>query len=168
MKFYNLYYPTGRLPSPRLSILMLVVVAAIITAGSSAFSQTIAETKRDVEQEKKVRQFVEAFNARDSKSMLLLAHENIQWLSVNREKTSIETEGIKALQESMDNYFRACQSCKSTLEWVQSAGSRVTTFERAEWTGKNGLKFQAGLAVYEFKNGKIWQVYYFPAEIAQK
>jgi hypothetical protein len=118
-----------------------------------------------VEPEKQVRAFVEAFNARDIDGMLAMADENIQWLSVDAAKISVETEGKAALRESMSRYFRSCPTCKSSLEWIQRAGSRVSAMERASWSGKSGAKSQSGLSVYEFRGDKILRVYYFPAEV---
>ena len=116
------------------------------------------------EQEKRVREFVEAFNARKLDVMLELAAENIQWMHIDGAKVSIEAEGKAALRESMERYFKSCSSCRSSLEWVQIAGSRVTAMERASWTGKGGAKSQRSLSVYEFRGDKILRVYYFPAE----
>lgn len=120
------------------------------------------------EQEKQVREFVAAFNARNLDKMLELADDNIQWLSVDGAKIAIETDGKKALRESMEKYFRSCPSCKSSLAWVSVAGSRVTAKEKASWTSKSGPKAQSSLSVYEFQNGKILRVYYFPAETEAK
>src|SRR5262245_55749352 len=114
--------------------------------------------------EKQVRDFVAAFNIRDLTKMLELADDNIQWLNVNGAKISIETEGKAALKASMEKYFRGCSTCKSSLEWVQAAGSRVSAREIAHWTSKSGQKEQSSLSVYEFQGDKIIRVYYFPAE----
>lgn len=96
--------------------------------------------------------------------MLELVDENLQWLSVDGAKVSIETEGKAALRQSMMRYFSSCPSCKSSLEWVQSAGSRITAMERASWSSKSEVKSQRSLSVYEFSGDKILRVYYFPAE----
>ena len=113
-----------------------------------------------------VREFVAAFNTRNIEGMLEVADENVQWLSIKETKVTIETEGKKALRESLERYFRGCPSCKSSLEWVRQSGSRLTAMERASWRDKSGgLKSQAGLSVYEFRNGKILRVYYFPADV---
>jgi hypothetical protein len=48
------------------------------------------------DREKQVREFVEAFNTRKIEKMLELADENIQWLSIDGVKISVETEGKKA------------------------------------------------------------------------
>jgi ketosteroid isomerase-like protein len=117
------------------------------------------------DREKLVREFVEAFNTRKIEKMLELADENIQWLIIDGIKISVETEGKKALRDSMEKYFRDCPTCKSSLEWVQIAGSRVTAKEKASWMSKNGPREQSSLSVYEFRNGKILRVYYFPVDI---
>lgn len=117
------------------------------------------------EHEGRVRDFVAAFNTRNTEAMLGAVDEKVQWLSVNEAKITIETEGKDALRESMERYFRSCPSCKSSLEWVQKSGSRVTAIERATWSGKSGLKSQTSLSIYEFRNGKVLRVYYFPAEV---
>jgi len=127
-------------------------------------SQESRVTQSKTAQETRVREFVAAFNARNIDAMLEAADENVQWLSVDGAKVTIETEGKKALRQSMESYFRSCPSCKSNLEWIQSAGSRITALERASWTGKSGLKSQKSLSVYEFREGKIFRVYYFPAD----
>lgn len=120
------------------------------------------------EQEKQVRDFIAAFNERNLDGMLEATDEGIQWLSVDGAKIAVETEGKKALRESMEKYFRSCPSCQSSLVWVQSAGGRVTALERASWRAKSGARAQSSLSVYEFRNGKILRVYYFPVEAETK
>jgi len=116
--------------------------------------------------EKQVREFVEAFNSRDVDRMISLVDENIEWLQIDGSKITVNTSGKAALRESMTHYFRSCPSCKSSLEWVQTAGNRTLAMERASWTSKQGPKSQSSLSVYEFRDGKILRVYYFPAEVA--
>ena len=137
----------------------------LVTAVGVPVSPVFRAVSSNVEPEKQVRAFIEAFNARDIDLMLALADENVQWLSVDGAKISVETEGKAALRESMVRYFRSCPTCKSSLEWIQRAGSRVTAMERASWSGKNGAKSQSGLSVYEFRGNKILRVYYFTAEV---
>ena len=139
----------------------LVFLAMAMVAPASPESQQASSAG---EPEKRVREFVDAFNARTIDLMIEMTAEKIQWMIIDGAKVSIETEGRTALRESMERYFRSCSSCKSSLEWVQTAGSRVTAMERASWSGKDGTKSQRSLSVYEFQDGKILRVYYFPAE----
>ena len=139
---------------------LLVLAMAIVALASPEFRQANSAGER----EKSVREFVEAFNARKIDVMLELTAENIQWMHIDGATVSIEAEGKAALRKSMERYFKSCSSCKSSLEFVQIAGSRVTAMERASWSGKGGPKSQSSLSVYEFRGDKILRVYYFPAE----
>ena len=142
--------------------LWLMILVTAVGVPASAVPRAVNSS---VEPEKQVRAFVDAFNARDIDGMLALADENVQWLSVDGVKISVETEGKAALRESMSRYFRSCPTCKSSLEWLQRTGSRVAAMERASWSGKSGAKSQSGLSVYEFRGDKILRVYYFSAEV---
>ena len=145
-------------PHRTLSWLVLLSILAVSVAAERPVNSSVGKEKR-------VREFVTSFNTRNIDEMLGLVDENVQWLSINGAKITIETEGKGALRESMGRYFKSCPSCKSTLEWIQIAGSRVTAMERATWSGKTGAKSQSGLSVYEFNGDKILRVYYFPADV---
>ena len=148
--------------------LICVVVLLTYVLAAQTYSQNQSEKKSilaETTQEKRVREFVAAFNARNIDAMLDAVDENVQWLSVDGAKIAVEAEGKKALRQSMESYFRGCPSCKSNLEWIQTAGIRVTALERASWSGKSGPKSQKSLSVYEFRDGKIVRVYYFPADV---
>ena len=153
-------HPFGAKTTLRLWLVMMLVTVFAVSASTASHS-----VNSTGDPEKQVREFIAAFNARDIDLMLGLADENIQWLMVDGAKVSVETEGKAALRESMVRYFRGCPSCKSSLQWMQKAGGRVTAMERASWTGKNGVKSQSSLSVYEFRADKILRVYYFPAEV---
>jgi ketosteroid isomerase-like protein len=143
-----------------LHLCLVVLAMAIAALASPEFRQASSGS----EQEKRVREFVEAFNTRKIDVMLELAAENIQWMHIDGAKVSIEVEGKTALRGSMERYFSSCSSCRSSLEWVQIAGSRVTAMERASWDSRTGPKSQRSLSVYEFRGDKILHVHYFPAE----
>jgi hypothetical protein len=144
--------------------LWLVILLAIVVAVAAAMSPASSLAQSKTAQETRVREFVAAFNTRSIDAMLEAADYNVQWLNVDGAKVSIEAEGKKALRASMESYFRSCPTCKSSLEWIQCAGSRITALERASWSGKKGLKSQRSLSVYEFREGKIFRVYYFPVD----
>ena len=142
--------------------LKLFVALVMVLAVSAARDSSASRSKPH--HESQVRDFVAAFNDRNLDSMLSMADENIQWLSIDGAKITVETDGKAALRLSMESYFRKCPSCRSSLEWIRSAGNRVTALERASWTGKSGPVTQKGLSVYEFNAAGIVRVFYFPAE----
>ncbi len=145
----------------RFGILSVILVCLLTPSASTAnCGATIDET-----QEKMVRDFVAAFNARELNSMLAMVDEKVQWLTLNGSNVSVEADGKSVLRGTMERYFQSCPTCKSSLEWVQTAGGRVAAMERATWTSQRIVRAQRSLSVYEFSGGKIMRVYYFPAEI---
>lgn len=114
--------------------------------------------------EQTVRSFIAAFNAHDSRAMSQFVADDVQWLSVNGDSISIETNGKAALVSAMNDYFKSCPTCRSSLTELVASRDRVSAVEVATWHGKDGPKMQSGIAVYEFSGGLIRRVYYFPAE----
>ncbi len=137
----------------------LAGLTILLTFAAPAFGRLQKESES--EQEKQVRRLVAAFNDRDISRMHELLDEDVKWLTISGEKITVETTGKKALGERMVAYFRNCNDCKSSLDWVQTKGNRVLAMERASWRSKTALKSHASLSVYEFRNQKILRVYYF-------
>jgi hypothetical protein len=111
-----------------------------------------------------VHAFIAAFNAHDSAAMAKLVTEDIQWLSISADTIATETSGRTALVSGMNDYFASCPTCRSELADVIASTDRVSAVEVASWQGKDGAKSQKGLSVYEFAEGLIRRVYYFPVE----
>lgn len=138
----------------------LVLLALSLLVGSPGLRADETPTTN----EERVRAYVSAFNHRDIDSMLAMVSDDIQWLSVVGDTILVETESKPSLKESMAAYFKSMPSAKSELEWVQMSASRVAALERASWESKSGPKSQASLCVYEFRDGLISRVYYYPVE----
>lgn len=111
-----------------------------------------------------VEKFVAAFNAQDSQAMASFVADDIEWLSILGNEIVVEAKGKSHLIESMDGYFKSCSTCRSELSEMVSTASRVSAIEVARWQGKNGAQSQRAISVYEFSDGLITRVYYFPAE----
>jgi len=112
----------------------------------------------------KVRDYVTAFNARAIDTMLGMVTDDIQWLTIIGDKVSVETQGKTQLRDGLAAYFKSTPTAASELEWVSATASRVAAMERVRWQVASGARSQAGLAVYEFRDGLIARVYYYPAE----
>jgi ketosteroid isomerase-like protein len=145
-------------PSMRLMNWIQVVLLLACLGGSLA-----AESAPDAPQQQ-VRRFVAAFNAQDVDAMLELTHAEIEWFSIDGDKLGVETRGRVALRTYMLGYFKSCPSCRSKLTQMAHTATRVSAIEVASWQGKEGRRTQRGMAVYEFQDGLIRRVYYFPSE----
>lgn len=144
--------------STRLSLSALFLVTLAIPAIAQQAPDAPEPDPKPV-----VERFLEAFNRHDVEAMLALAHPDVQWLSVNGDRISVETSGHEALRESMTKYFVSLPSAAASHERTMSAGPYVTVVERARWKGDKGERSQAALAVYEVQEGKVRRVWYYPA-----
>jgi len=149
------------MPSPLRSPLPLLLAAACLGLVPAVHQEASPEEPAGVQA---VRAFVEAFNERDLDGLLALAHEEIEWASVSGTEVAVETRGRLELAAGLESYFEGCPTCRSELLWIEAAGTRVATHERASWTTTAGPKAQSSLAVYELEEGAIRRVYYYPAE----
>jgi len=128
-------------------------------APAAASDKTVAE-----EQEKIVHGYVAAFNAHDTEAMLKMVTDDVQWLNIDGEKITRETNSKEELRSGMVGYFKSCKSCKSRLAHVFSTGARVSALEIASSETSKGVREQQSVSVYEFSGSLIKRVYYFPVE----
>ncbi|MFK8051534.1 MAG: nuclear transport factor 2 family protein [Woeseiaceae bacterium] len=139
----------------------LFVLCALL--GTTFGSHAYGDEPRTHEQT--VRQFVTAFNERDTEAMMALVTEDLQWLSIDGEKVAEETGDKDQLRAAMLSYFESCSSCRSRFIHVFSTGSRVAALEEASFDTQSGRRQQRSLSVYEFSGHLIRRVYYFPVEL---
>lgn len=111
-----------------------------------------------------VEDFIAAFNVQDSRAMAAYVAEDFEWLSIEGDKIALESLGRNSLIASMDAYFSSCPSCQSVLLEAISTPGRISAIEVASWQGEAGPRSQRAISVYEFSDGLIQRVYYFPAE----
>lgn len=132
-----------------------VIALLALVLASSAWAQSPDEV---------VERYMAAYNDHDVDAMLELVDPDIQWLSVDGDRISVETDGAEALAEAMRGYFEAVPSTRSSIESMMVSGQRVSVRERAHWESSGQPRSQAALAVYEISEGRIVRVWYFSAE----
>lgn len=132
-----------------------VVALLAFVLASSACAQSPDEV---------VERYMAAYNDHDVDAMLELVDPDIQWLNIDGDRISVETEGAEALAEAMRGYFEAVPSTRSSIESMMVSGNRVSVRERAHWTSSGQSRSRAALSVYEIADGRIARVWYFSAE----
>lgn len=137
----------------------MIFITLILFCAPAVYSQEAASPHVAT-----VERFVAAFNAQDSEAMAEFVAEDVAWLSISGKEVVVEVEGQRELVKSMNDYFTSCPTCRSELSGILSTPDRVSAVEIAHWQGKTGPKSQRSLAVYEFSEGLIQRVYYFPSE----
>ena len=105
--------------------------------------------------------YIAAFNARDINAMLEMVTDDVQWLSIDGDKITVEAKSKEVLRTTMVEYFESCVSCRSRLAHTFSTSSRVSGLEVASFETSTGVQEQGSVSLYEFSNGLIKRVYYF-------
>lgn len=146
---------------------IIFFIVAIICGLAWTWSPTVQAKSKN---EETVRKFIEASNSRAVASMMALADPELEWGALKGAKLTIEGKGAVAISATMQNYWKACPSCRSELSWVKESKDRLVALEIASWVDNDNVeKALQSLSVYEFnKDGKILRVYYFPAEPFEK
>lgn len=146
---------------------MEIRIAAVLLCaglmGTTASVSAQAQALTPAAQEQVVREYISAFNAHDTAAMLRMVSDDVQWLSVDGDRIAVETGNKEELRRSMDAYFGSCGGCSAKLLHVFSTGTRVSALEQAGSSNDAGERAQS-LSVYEFSDGLIRRVYYFPVE----
>lgn len=140
---------------------MLLSLAALFCAAALT-----AEDEKPINDQgyDKVIAYVEAYNARDLEAMMALMHDDVQWLSIEGSEVAIFANGKQDLAAQMEGYFSSPNATRSKVGGNVVDGRFVSVREIASWTGKDGNpKSQSALAVYEFEDGLVRRVWYYPA-----
>ncbi len=104
---------------------------------------------------------VEAFKAKDIDRMVENVHKNFRWYYVTADTLLLEVEGKKAFRESMKGYFDSIELIDSQIvKWVVD-GDRISFQERVTWKTSSGERSQTSMGIYQYKEGKIYRVWYF-------
>jgi ketosteroid isomerase-like protein len=148
----------SRPASPFVFLLALLGTAAL-AQGAPATAQPAADPSAVVER------FIAAFNRHDLTRMNAETDADVRWLSVTDDRALSDARGQAALQEWMARYFSVFPTAQRTIEQSIAHGPFVSAWERARWKDKRGEdRTQAGLVVYEVREGKIRNVWRYPPQ----
>ncbi|MBE1299957.1 MAG: nuclear transport factor 2 family protein [Alteromonadaceae bacterium] len=111
-----------------------------------------------------VKEFVAAFNEKNVAAMLKHADPKIRWMSIQVNELTIEAESKTALGTAMQGYFQSVPSAQSEIVNIFTNQNFVSTIEKATWSNNGVAKSQCSIGVYELKNDKILNVWYYPAQ----
>ena len=144
--------------------LVLPSVALIFLLSGCQSAAPYNSVQQESERAKVVRLFIDAYNQKDTQTMLKYAHADIEWIYTDGSDTFVQTSGTQALVNAMNEYWQGLPSARSEVIWLQESHARVAVHEKALWTVDGVNKSQSALSVYSFLDGKIRRVWYFPAE----
>lgn len=136
-------------------ISFITLLFFLFASGSNTLAQYISP-------EKVVLQMYDAFNAHDGEAMVALSHEDITWYSVNGKDITIYSQGADPMRTEMVGFFSQHKGVYSELNGLAVNGPFVSVVERAFWLENDNLKTLSATAVYEVRDGRVLNVWYFP------
>lgn len=111
-----------------------------------------------------VNDLMAAFNAHDPQKMRDYWHDDVTWVEITGNQSSVVTSSADQLFNELVAYFEAYPSVSSSLSNVSVNGKYVTAIETPVWEQDGERKSQASIVVYEVTDGKIRRLWYFPPQ----
>ena len=111
-----------------------------------------------------VRAFIDAFNDHDPEAMLSFCNDDMRWGFVDGVSVSVEADGRQQMIAQMQDYFSQVPDVRSAAEGFLANGDTVAVTERVTWKKDGEAQSQSSLSVYQFKDGKVYSVLYFPVQ----
>lgn len=105
-----------------------------------------------------------AFNEHDADKMRTFWHDDVAWVELSGNQSSVVTSSAQQLYDETVAYFEAFPHVQSSLENLSVNGNYVTGVERPVWEQDGERKSQASVVVYEVIDGKVKRFWYFPPQ----
>lgn len=106
-------------------VLAMVFIAMLFIAGCSTPKRPTSNAKTAPQQSALphpiIQAYYQAFNQNNVEALLSTVADDVAWISVAGESTSVELRGKVALRKWLENYFAQYQSIESTVQWLPSA-----------------------------------------------
>ncbi len=141
-----------------LPFLFLVVIACAPDAERTASPEATGEGVEVVAG------LMKAFNDHDPDKMREYWHEDVTWVEITGNQSSVVTSSAEQLYTELVAYFEAYPSVSSGLENISINGNYVTAVERPVWEEDGERKSQASIVVYEIIDAKVKKFWYFPPQ----
>lgn len=138
----------------------LVILLTLLLSNTS----TGQDTNYNSHNIKVIEQYILDYNAGNLSKMLDQMASNIQWMSIDSNKIITETKNKQQLAQALKPYFKGGNSTQSSLIHVFENGNFVSTLEKASWQSNGQMKSQCSIAIYEFEQNLIKNVWYHTAQ----
>ena len=145
----------------RLRLSIAALMLAVSCAPDAERRETIEPSGPNVES---VNGLMAAFNKHDANKMRTYWHDDVTWIEITGNQSSVVTESAEQLHRELVAYFENYPEVSSSLESVSVNGDYLTAIERPVWVQDGEKKSQASYVVYQFEDGKVKRFWYFPPQ----
>ncbi len=107
---------------------------------------------------------MKAFNDHDPDKMREYWHDDVTWIEITGNQSSVVTSSADQLYTELVAYFEAYPTVSSGLENISTNGAYVMAVERPVWEEDGERKSQSSIVVYEINDGKVKKFWYYPPQ----
>ena len=140
------------------------VIISIILAGCAPDAERAQADRAVGEEVEAINGLMAAFNAHDADKMRDYWHNDVTWVEVTGNQTSVVTSSADQLHQELVVYFEQFPTAQSSLENIATNGKYVMAVERPVWQEAGERKSQSSNVVYEVVDGKVKRFWYFPPQ----
>lgn len=140
------------------------VVTLFFAVACAPDAERAAEPEASGEAVGVVAGLMEAFNAHDPDRMRAFWRDDVTWIEITGNQSSVVTSSADQLYKELVAYFEAYPTVSSSLENISVNGNYVTATERPVWEEDGERRSQTSIVVYEVIDGKVKRFWYFPPQ----
>lgn len=111
-----------------------------------------------------VKGLMAAFNDHDADKMREYWRDDVTWIEITGNQSSVVTASADQLHQELVAYFENFPEVSSSLESISVNGDYLTAVERPVWVQNGEKKSQSSVVVYQFEDGKVKRFWYFPPQ----
>ena len=143
---------------------MIIGLAFLASAACAPDAERAAPPKASGEAVDAVNGLMAAFNAHDADKMRQYWTDDVTWVEITGDQSSVVTSSAEQLYNETAEYFKAYPSVSSSIDHISVNGEYVTAVETPVWEEDGERKSQSSVVVYEVVDGKVKRFWYFPPQ----
>lgn len=105
-----------------------------------------------------------AFNVHDAGKMREYWSEDVTWIEISGNQSSVVTDNADDLHDELVRYFETFPEVSSDLDAIAVNGSFLSGVETVVWNQDGERQSQSSLVVYEILDGKVKRFWYYPSQ----
>ena len=140
-----------------------MILLCVLTAACSPDAERHAPTPVAGPEVETVQALMVAFNAHDADKMREYWADDLVWVELSGDQSSIITTSADQLHQEMVGYFKAFPSVASKVSSISTNGRFLSAVEETTWDDGGEPQRQSAIVVYEIEDQKVVRFWYYPS-----
>ncbi len=142
----------------------LIALAFLATFACAPDAERASQKQAVGDEVNVVNGLMAAFNDHDAAKMREFWHENVTWIEVTGNQSSVVTSSANQLHDELVAYFETYPKVSSSLSEIAVNGTFVSAVETPIWEQDGERKSQSSIVVYEIVDAKVKRFWYYPPQ----